>query len=328
MILILNCGSQSIKWKVFNKKLKLIKDGRKNAFSKFGFKRILKKELGSIKENINCVGHRVVHGGREFTEPTKITKEVFKKLKKLNKLAPLHNPYNILGIKVAQRVFPEVQNIAVFDTQFYKNLPNKSSLYPLPEYLTKTFKKFGFHGISHEYAAREAAEEMGLDFDKIKIISCHLGGGSSITAIKNGEAVDTSMGYTPMEGLMMMNRSGDIDPGIIIELGKKAKQILNYESGIKGVCGESDMLKVLKRKDKKAKLALEIFAYRIRKYIGAYFAILNGCDLLVFTGAIGSGDIRIRKMILDDLDIIKNVKIVAIKPNEELAIVKKILKEV
>lgn len=306
MILVLNCGSQTIKYKVFDEYLKLIKEGR-------GF-----KELKNINLDIKLVGHRVVHGGDEFREPTVINKQVLKKLQGFNKLAPLHNPYNILGIKTALRIFPKARHVAVFDTGFYKDLPDVARIYPVPG----NYKRFGFHGISHEYAAREAGGKL---FNKLKIISCHLGGGASIVAIKNGRAIDTSMGFTPMEGLMMMTRSGDVDPGIVIALGNKANRILNYESGIKGICGESEMLKVLKRKDKKAELALDIFTYRIKKYIGAYYAILGGCDLLVFTGAIGAGLSKTREMILKDLNILNKTKIIVVKPNEELAIAKKII---
>lgn len=297
MILVLNCGSQTIKYKLFGKKLKLKKEGKTESF----------RFLKDVEENIDLVGHRVVHGGSEFVKPTVITKKVLKKLKKYNKLAPLHNPYNLLGIKKSQRAFPKARHIAVFDTEFYKTLKEKVYTYPIPG----NFRKYGFHGISHEYASKK---------EKGKVISIHLGGGSSITAIKGGKPVDTSMGYTPLEGLMMMTRSGDIDPGIVV-----GKNILNKESGIKAICGETDMRKVLKRKDKKAKLALNMYVYRIQKYIGAYYAILGGCDILVFTGAIGAGSAKIRKMIIKNLSILNKTKTKVVKPDEELSIAKKIL---
>jgi len=306
MILVLNCGSQSIKWKIFDQKLRLKKKGKARGS--------LKKELKKIKEDITLVGHRVVHGGEEFKKPTRINKEVLKKLQKYNKLAPLHNPYNLLGIKIALKKFPKASHFAVFDTEFYKDLPKVSSNYALPENLRKKYRRFGFHGISHEYAMKKVKGK--------KIISCHLGGGCSITAIKNGKAIDTSMGFTPMEGLIMMTRSGDIDPGIVLDLGKKAKRVLNYESGMKGLTGTDEMLKILKKKNT---LALEMFVYRIKKYIGAYYAILGGCDVLVFTGMIGAGDPRIRKLVCKDLNILKKTKIVSIKPDEELAIAQKII---
>lgn len=339
MILVLNCGSQSIKWKLFRKKnLKLLEEGEKTVFNSNNFEEILFREVNKLKnkyfDKIQKIGHRVVHGGEKFRKPIKITKQVLKELEKFNKLAPLHNPFNILGIKVAKKVFPKVPQIAVFDTEFYKDLPEKAYIYPLPEKIRKKYKirRFGFHGISHEYAAKEAAKRIKKPFEKLKIITCHLGGGSSITAIKNGKAVDTSMGFTPMEGLIMMTRSGDIDAGIVLELVKKfslekADKILNFESGLKGICGEENMLDVLKKAkqgNKKAKLALDLFVYRIQKYIGAYFAILGGCDLLIFTGTIGFFSAKIRNMICRDLTILKNTKILAIKTNEELSIAQKI----
>jgi len=334
MILILNCGSQSIKWKLFDKNLRLKKKGKKEVFNTRNFRRDLKKELSSIEEDINIVGHRVVHGGERFRKPTEITKQVLKELEKFNKLAPLHNPFNVLGIKIARKIFPKSKQIAVFDTEFYANLPKKAYIYPLPEEIRKKygFRRFGFHGISHEYVAKEAAKKINKPFEKLKIITCHLGGGSSITAIKNGRAIDTSMGFTPMEGIVMMTRSGDIDPGIILELAKnfsfkKINEILNFKSGLKGISGSEDMLEILKKAkkgNKKARLALEIFAYRVQKYIGAYYAVLGGCDLLVFTGAIGSGSAKIRNMICRNLTILQNTKILVIKTDEELAIASKI----
>ena len=355
MILILNCGSQSIKWKLFANNLELEKEGRRAVSNPKEYQKILRKELTKLynyKKNIQIVGHRIVHGGKKFRKAVKINNKVLRELKKFDGLAPLHNPFNILGIKVARKIFSKIHHIAVFDTEFYKDLPERAYIYPLAENLRKKygFRRFGFHGISHEYAAKTGAEKIypvksakgGVpsgqfngakkSFRKLKIITCHLGGGSSITAIKNGIAIDTSMGFTPMEGLAMMTRSGDIDPGIILEIIKnfslkKVNHILNYESGLKGISGSSSMLEILKRikgGDKKAKLALEIFVYRIQKYIGGYFAILGGCDLLVFTGTIGSGSAKIRNMICKNLNILNKTKILSLKTNEELIIAKKI----
>jgi len=312
MILVLNCGSQSIKWKVFSNDLKLKKEGSREIFKERSLAKILKEELKSINEEITLVGHRVVHGGDKFKKPTKITRSILKELNQLCKLAPLHNPFNILGIKISKKVFPKAKQIAVFDTAFYASLPEKAYSYALPKELRKKYRRFGFHGISHEYAV----DKVDKKHDK-KVISCHLGGGASITAIKNGKAIDTSMGFTPMEGLIMMTRSGDIDPGIVLELGKKAKYILNYQSGIKGISGYDNMLDLLKSKNK---LALDMYVYRIQKYIGAYNAILGGCDILIFTGTIGYGSAKIRKMVSSVL----KTKVIAIKPDEELAIAKKI----
>jgi len=339
MILVLNCGSQSLKWKLFDNELKLEKEGKKEIFDSKNYQKILEKELEKLdkfRDKIKIVGHRVVHGGEKFRKPIKINAKILKELEKFNRLAPLHNPFNLLGIRTARKIFAEVPHIAVFDTEFYINLPEKAYTYPLPAEVRKKYgiQRFGFHGISHEYAAEAGSKKIKKPFKKLKIITCHLGGGSSITAIKNGKAVDTSMGFTPMEGLMMMTRSGDIDPGIIIELAryfsfKKINDILNHDSGFKGVSGIGNMLEILKRTkkgNKKARLALEIFVYKIQKYIGAYFTILGGCDLLIFTGAIGFGSAKIRNMICRNLTILKNTKIIPIKPNEELAIAEKIIK--
>ena len=336
-ILVLNCGSQSFKYKIFDNNLKLIKENKIEIKDQKNYQKMMENELeklGKYKKEILKVCHRVVHGGEKFRKPVKITKKILRELEKYNKLAPLHNPFNILGIKITRKIFPKTVQIAVFDTGFYNRLPEKAYIYALPEKLRKKygFRRFGFHGISHEYAAKEGAKKINQSFEKLKIITCHLGGGCSITAIKNGRAIDTSMGFTPMEGLLMMTRIGDIDPGILLQLGqtfslKRTDQILNYQSGIKGICGISDMkqvLKKVKKGDKKAKLALELFVYRIQKYIGAYFTILDGCDLLVFTGAIGSGSRKIRTMILKNLTILKKSKKIFIETNEELMIAKKV----
>jgi len=337
MILILNCGSQSIKWKLFKENLKLEKSGQREIFHKNNYPSVLKEELSKIKktgEKIAAVGHRVVHGGEKFRKPVRVNEEAQKKIEEFNKFAPLHNPFNLLGIKTAMGIFPSVPQIAVFDTEFFINLPEKAKIYPLPENLRNKYGlvRFGFHGISHEYAAKEAAKIIKKPFNKLKIITCHLGGGSSIAAVKGGKAIDVSMGFTPLEGVTMMTRSGSIDPGIILELakdfsGQKISQILNFESGLKGICGMGDMLAVLdaiKKKNKKAKLALDIFVYSIQKYIGAYFGILGGCDLLIFTGAIGAGSSKIRRMICKNLAILRSTRVLSIKTDEELAIAQKI----
>ena len=336
MLIVLNCGSQSLKYKVFDQKLNLVKQKEKRIKDQKFFKKTLEEELEELlhlRNTVKKVCHRVVHGGEKFREPMRITKKNLKELKKYENCAPLHNPYNILGIETSLKVFPEAEQVAVFDTGFYGRLPKKAFVYPLPEALRKKygFRKFGFHGISHEYAARQGAKKLGKPFNKLRIISCHLGGGASITAIKKGRAVDTSMGFTPLEGLVMMTRSGDIDPGVLIQMSRdlsfqKLDEILNRSSGVKGICGFSEMKKVLsaiKKGNKKAGLALDIFVYRIQKYIGAYFAVLGGCDLLVFTGAIGAGSRKIRNMIIRDLKILNKTKILSIETNEELLIAKK-----
>jgi len=327
MILILNCGSQSIKWKVFNEKLKVVQEGKREFLISKDFEKILSDELNKIKGNISMMGHRVVHGGQKFIKPIKITNENLAELEKLSYLAPLHTPFNIAEIKICQNTFKNIPQIAVFDTEFFKDLPEEAFTYALPQEITKEFgfRRYGFHGISHEYVSKNL---------KGKVITCHLGGGCSITAIRDGKAIDTSMGFTPMEGLVMMTRAGDVDPGVVLDIARefgldRAEDILNKESGIKGICGEADMLKVLDRiksGDKKARLALDVFVYSIQKYIGAYFAVLGGCDVLVFTGAIGFGSEKIRNMICKNLDILKKTKILSIETDEELAIAQKIYK--
>lgn len=345
MILVLNCGSQSIKWKVFGDRLKVVQEGKCGVLSSEDFQKSLELELEKIdRTKIDLIGHRVVHGGKMFIAPTKITAENLVELEKLHDLAPLHDPFNVLGIKACQKMFAGIPNIAVFDTEFFKDLPEKAYTYALPEKIADEFgfRKYGFHGISHEFVASAAAKAMA-DKKKSakKIITVHLGGGASVTAIKNGKAIDTSMGFTPMEGLVMMTRSGNIDAGIVLQLAKKlgaekAEEILNKESGLKGICGESEMLKVLQiinnkktenpERSRRVELALDVFVYSIQKYIGSYFAILGGCDILVFTGAIGFGSSKIRNMICKDLDILKKTKILSIKNDEELAIAQKIIK--
>jgi acetate kinase len=336
MILVLNCGSLSVKYKLFEGSFNLVKEKNEKVENRKFFQKILKDALAQIKNQkieISKIGHRVVHGGDKFKKPLLITKTNLKELEKYNKLAPLHNPFNVLGIKIAQKVFPKVSQVAVFDTGFYMDLPDTAGNYALPENISKNygFKKYGFHGISHEYVARKAAADLNKNFNELKIISCHLGGGASVCAIKDGKAGDTSMGYTPLEGLMMMTRSGDVDPGVVLTLAKtfsadKAQDILNNESGVYGICGEKSMLKVLERTDKDAELALGMFVYRIKKYIGAYFAALNGCDILIFTGAIGEGSQKIRDMVCTNLGILKDTRIMAIKTVEELMIAKTIQK--
>jgi len=339
MILILNCGSQSIKWKLFNQNLFLLKKGRVDVKDAKKYRHFLIGQLKQIREGsegIEFVGHRVVHGGPKFKKPAKVDKKVLREIEKHSPLAPLHNPFNVLGIKLAQKVFPESKHFAVFDTEFFKNLPLKAKTYPLPDRIRKKyfFERFGFHGLSHQYAAGQGAEKIKKLIEKLKIISCHLGGGASITAIRNGRPVDTSMGLTPLEGLVMMTRPGSLDPGLVLSLAQDAKikkeelvDILNRESGVKGIAGSADMksvLRLVEKGDEKAKLALDIFVYSIQKYIGAYFVVLGGCDLLIFTGAIGFGSAKIRKMILKPLKILKNAKILAIETNEELLMAQKI----
>ncbi|MBA3046794.1 acetate/propionate family kinase [Patescibacteria group bacterium] len=338
-ILVINSGSTSFKYKLFDDGDKEIKG---NTFSEFtDLSQAVKSALKEINDlrDISAIGHRVVHGGDEFIKPEIIDDEKLAKLEKYNELAPLHNPYNSAGIKEMMDYFPDVPQVAVFDTAFFAALPDVARTYALPTDLAErlNIKRYGFHGISHEFVAQEAAHKFNKDINKINLISCHLGGGWSIAAVKNGKPIDISMGWTPLEGLVMMTRAGDLDPGVIIKLikdqaenyGENALEnvykLLNYESGIKGVSGGvdnfKDLLKEINFGDEKAKLAFDLAVYRLRKYIGAYWAVLEGnIDAVVFTGSIGSGDPITRNNVMSKLKFLGNVPVLAIKTNEELMI--------
>lgn len=353
-ILVFNLGSTSLKYKLFNIKKRKFILVKKNEFENIGEDKgishnqaikLALSEIGNLTDII-AIGHRVVHGGNEFVEPTVVTFDILKRLEKYNQLAPLHNPYNLAGIRACLVYFPTVLNIAVFDTAFFKDLPLKVKIYPLPFKFYKNFKieKFGFHGISHYYVAKKAAERLKKPLNKLKLITCHLGSGCSITAINKGKPIDTSMGFTPLEGLVMATRPGDIDPGVILaiqkeiiknkdfknveELINKTNEILNFNSGIKGISGIDNFLDLLKEKEKnpRAKLAFDIFIYRIKKYISAYWGILNGADAVVFTGKIGQGKPITRRKICQGLKFLKKAKILTIKTDEELAIAQECLK--
>ncbi|MBD3238566.1 MAG: acetate/propionate family kinase [Candidatus Moranbacteria bacterium] len=337
-ILAINCGSQTLKYKLFNRSFEMIKKG---GVSKIGFSQIkdhtqaLKKaveEIGGLVKQIQIVGHRYVNGGNEFVKPEVIDKNDLDKLEQLNNIAPLHNPHNLAGIIATQKQLPKAQNVAVFDTAFYQDLPEVAWRYAINKKVADKYgyRRFGFHGISHEYVCNQAAKELKKELKKIKLISVHLGGGASITATRYGRAIDTSMGFTPLEGLAMMTRSGDLDPGLVIDLMNKGwkpakiDNLLNQESGIFGICAQKDMLKVLKNLDKPLiKLAYDIYIYRIRKYLGAYYAVLNGCDAVIFTGSVGSGMPITRNRAVKNLKILNKVKILPIETNEELLIAQK-----
>lgn len=300
--------------------------------------------------NIKIIGHRVVHGGPKFKVPVGLTSKIFKDLTKYSALAPLHNPIQIQVAKLSKNLLPKAKQIAVFDTAWFGNLSEYVSQYPVPRALATKYQlqRFGFHGISHSYVAQVAARSLGKKLDTINLITCHLGSGSSITAVRAGRAIDTSMGFTPLEGLMMCTRAGDIDAGLVLHLLKqkgisqdKLQQMLQKESGLKGVAGVSDMREVLVRagyevlgfkstskineqEKKQARLALRMFIYRVQKYIGAYAAILGQVDAIVFTGGIGERNEIVRNLIMKGLPILKNVSVLVIPTNEELAIAKQI----
>ena len=262
---------------------------------------------------LKAIGHRVVHGGATFDKITQITPQLLSHIQTLDNYAPLHNPLNRLGIEMAAQLFLDVPQFAVFDTAFHRKIPNYAGRYAIPENLSASveFYRYGFHGISCQHSVNAAAKMLQKSPENLNVIILHLGGGASATAVKNGISVDTSMGFSPTEGLVMASRSGDIDPMIAITLQREGKSVedintlLNKQSGLKGVCGETDMRTILERAgkgDETCHIALNLFCYRIKKYIGAYFAVLNGnVDALIFTGGIGENAPAIREKILHDL---------------------------
>jgi acetate kinase len=266
------------------------------------------RESGAVQDTgeLSGIGHRVVHGGEKFKEPTRINKKVIDTIRKLIPLAPLHNPANLLGIEVAMRSAPNVPQVAVFDTAFHQSIPAHAFRYAIPQNLYRKHhvRRYGFHGTSHYYVAKQAARLMGRPLKTVNLITLHLGNGASAAAVKGGKSVDTSMGMTPLEGLIMGTRSGDIDPAIVFYLGRQTglgrdavESILNKDSGLKGITGVNDMREIEKLAqggDSRAKLAIEMFCYRIKKYIGAYTAVLGRLDALVFTAGIGENSALIR----------------------------------
>jgi acetate kinase len=322
-ILVLNCGSSSVKYSLFEDDNLLMKGliekiGEKNSKIKnhdsainLMIKQILKsKKIISISE-INAVGHRVVHGG-EISKSCIINKKIINLIKNYSPLAPLHNPLNLKGILSMKKILPDVPNVAVFDTSFHQTMPEKSFIYPLPYEFYKKYKirRYGFHGTSHHYIALESSKILKKNLKKLNLITCHLGAGCSITAIEKGKVIDTSMGMTPLEGLMMTTRSGDIDAGIIFYLydnlkmsSKEINDLLNKKSGLIGVSGMGKDMRIIlrgnKNNDRRCRLALEIFCYRLKKYISSYAGILGKVDAIIFTAGIGENVPLIRKLTTD-----------------------------
>ena len=330
-ILVLNCGSSSVKYKLIEIKANKVlaeggieKIGLPDAFIKFKFgnekiqqdldindhvgaiKSILdnltSKEYGCIKDfkEIDAVGHRVVHGGEKFNKSVLINEEVIAKIKECYGIAPLHNPVNMAGIDAINEVLPEVPQVGVFDTAFHQTMPAKSYMYALPYkyYAEDGVRRYGFHGTSHRYVSQRVCEFLGVEPKGKKIITCHVGNGGSITAVKDGKSIDTSMGLTPTEGLMMGTRCGDVDPGALIFLmdkhnlsSKDMLNMVNKESGLAGISGvSSDMREITaaaKQGNEKAILSLEMYEQRITKYVGAFAAEMGGVDIIVFTGGVG-----------------------------------------
>ena len=386
-ILVLNCGSSSIKYKLFDMTTKEVlaqggieKIGLVGSFLKLtlpnGEKKILEKDIpehtagiefilntlvspeyGAIKslDEINAVGHRMVHGGERFSESVLLNKEVLDAFIACNDLAPLHNPANLKGVNAVSAILPNVPQVGVFDTAFHQTMPDYAYMYAIPYELYEKYgvRRYGFHGTSHRYVSQRVCEFLGVDPKGKKIITCHIGNGGSISAIKDGKCIDTSMGLTPLEGLVMGTRSGDIDPAIMEFIAKKENldiagimNVLNKKSGVEGVSGVSsdfrDLEAAAKAGNKRAELAIDVFAYRVAKYVGAYTAAMNGVDNIVFTAGIGENCALVRTKVCSYLGYLgitideeangkrgeeivistpdSKVKVLVVPTNEELAI--------
>ena len=265
-----------------------------------------KTQVLSQASDIQIVGHRVVHGGNKFEQSTVVTPEVKATISRMSVLAPLHNPANLEGIEVVERILPAVPEVAVFDTAFHRHMPLPAMIYPGPyEWFEEEIYRYGFHGISHQYCSQRAAQILDKDLESLRLITCHLGNGCSLAAVQHGHSIETTMGFTPLEGLMMGSRSGSIDPGIMLYLLQQKKvtveqldETLNKASGLKGISGSGDMRKILrdiKENKPRAKLAFDMFVHRLRYYIGAMLATLGGLDALVFTGGIGEYAAEVRE---------------------------------
>ena len=354
-ILVINCGSSSLKYQLINSETEgvLAKglcerigiDGMLTYQPEGGEKEkseiampthteainavlaaLTNEKSGVIKSlsEVGAVGHRVVHGGEKFTSSCLINDESMKAIEECNDLAPLHNPANLIGIRACQELMPGVPMVAVFDTAFHQTMPDVAYTYGIPyEYYEKyKVRRYGFHGTSHSYVSKRTAEIVGKPYDQMKIIVCHLGNGASISAVNCGKSVDTSMGLTPLEGLVMGTRSGDLDPAIIDFVGKKEglsldemNEVLNKKSGMLGISGVSsdgrDLEAAAETGNKRAQLALDVFDYRVTKYIGAYAAAMNGVDAIAFTAGIGENNIKMRK------DVCSSLTYLGVKLDEE-----------
>jgi len=342
-VLVINCGSSSLKYQLIDSETEVALavglcerigiDGRLNHTPNGGEKVVIEQAMpdhevairmvldaltnenyGVIKnlDEIDAIGHRLVHGGEKFTKSVIIDDEVIAGVEECSPLAPLHNPANLIGVRACQAIMPGVPNIGVFDTAFHQTMEPVAYMYGLPyEYYEKyKVRRYGFHGTSHSFVSKRAIQMLNLDPDNSKIIVCHLGNGSSISAVKNGKVVDTSMGMTPMEGLVMGTRCGDMDPTIVEYLAHSLNKsleevmvILNKKSGVLGISGVSsdfrDLDKASNEGNERAKLAVEVFSYRTAKYIGSYIAAMNGVDAIVFTAGLGENNIVVREQVLD-----------------------------
>ena len=344
-VLVINCGSSSLKYQVINSDTEAVLakglcerigiDGRLVYQPAGGEKEITEAAMpthkqaiqmvldalvnpktGALKSlsEIGAVGHRVVHGGEKFAASTLLTEEVLKGVEECNDLAPLHNPANLIGIRACQELMPGTPMVGVFDTAFHQTMPEKAYIYGLPyEYYEKyKVRRYGFHGTSHSFVSKKTAEVLGKDYNNLKTIVCHLGNGASVCAVENGKSVDTSMGLTPLEGLIMGTRCGDIDPSIMEFIAKKENldiagvmNVLNKKSGVDGMSGISsdfrDLQAGAEEGNKRAALAIEAFAYHVAKYVGAYTAAMNGVDAITFTAGIGENDGIVREKVCEYL---------------------------
>lgn len=346
-ILVLNCGSSSVKYKLYDMSNEseitsggVEKVGLPDSFLKFkksdGEKMtiehnmptqkeavqlildtLVNPEYGFIKsyDEIGAVGHRMVHGGEKFSQSVVITDEVLKAVEDLIVLAPLHNPANIKGVEATTKLLPNAKQVAVFDTAFHQTMEPYAYMYALPYRMYRDLKvrRYGFHGTSHRYVSKRACEILGLDYNTAKLITCHIGNGGSIAAIKGGKVIDTSMGLTPTEGLMMGTRSGDVDPGALVFIMeqegldvKGLSKLVNKESGVAGFSEISsdmrDLENAIAEGNERAKLTLHMYEYRIKKYVGAYLAALNGADAIIFTGGVGENQASTREFVCTDME--------------------------
>ena len=385
-VLVINCGSSSLKYQLIDSETEAVLakglcerigiDGRL-VYQKAGndkeiteasmpthkeaiqmvLEALTNEKTGAIKslEEVNAIGHRIVHGGEKFASSAIITDEMIKAVEECNDLAPLHNPANLIGIRVCSELMPNVPQVGVFDTAFHQTMPAKAYLYGLPIEYCKNYKvrRYGFHGTSHSFVSKRAVEFLGLDKDNSKVIVCHLGNGSSISAVQNGKCVDTTMGLTPLEGVVMGTRSGSIDPAIVEYIAKKENldlagvmNVLNKKSGLQGMSGVSSDMRDLRAAaaegNEDAKNAIEVLCYGIAKYVGGYVAAMNGVDAIVFTAGIGENVGMIREKVCSYLGFLgvtidakaneamgeevvisgadSKVKVAVIPTNEELAI--------
>ena len=385
-VLVINCGSSSLKFQLINSESEAVLakglcerigiDGRLTYQPAGGEKNVSEKAMpthteaiqfvidaltdadtGVVKslDEIGAVGHRVVHGGEKFAKSVVVTPEVKAAIAECNDLAPLHNPANLIGIEACESLMPGTPQVVVFDTAFHQTMPEKAYMYGIPyEYYEKyKVRRYGFHGTSHSFVSKRVAEIVGKPYNATKTIVCHLGNGASVSAVLNGESVDTSMGLTPLEGLVMGTRSGDIDPAIMEFIAKKENldiagimNVLNKKSGVEGVSGVSsdfrDLEAAAKAGNKRAELAIDVFAYRVAKYVGAYTAAMNGVDNIVFTAGIGENCALVRTKVCSYLGYLgitideeangkrgeeivistpdSKVKVLVVPTNEELAI--------